>query len=241
MGWIWCYRAKFDQAGNAYCDDCGHRVDVARDVYCPACAAPVREKVPVTDNDPDGLPPLPGELEDHLGLPADDEGRPRPRPGDVLHRPTSSAGRDVPDPADWEARHRFVERLEREPLPTFDRHLDGAGGGYWADLADAEALKAQTAADLADAEADMRERTRLINQEHVLQRAATADPEVNWLMHAPSRYATAKAADEAAQARLDRLLAQMPESVGDFERRASRYRADDDWSGLSPIDRDRGW
>lgn len=84
---------------------------------------------------------------------------------------------------------------------------------------------AQCEEDLAAAEGDLRERDRLLAEEHLHERTVSLDPEtraeVNRFMGARSRWQAAKTAHDAARSRLDRLLADYPGSIGEYERRAT--------------------
>jgi hypothetical protein len=87
---------------------------------------------------------------------------------------------------------------------------------------DAETLLARCEEDLAAAEGDLRERNRLITEQHLHERAASLDPETRAeaarLMGAQGRWDAAVRACEAARSRLDHLLSQYPESIGEYER-----------------------
>jgi hypothetical protein len=172
------------------CAACGQPVR-ATEAYCGLCASPVKEKVPAAIE----------ELDEHLGSPADDLGRPVKR---------------------WSAAERSALLAELDSRPvSFDRHV--GGGDYFSRVADAERLLGQCEDDLGAAEADVRERDRLTASEHIHQRAGTLDRhEAAWLAAADSRRDAALRARDDAREHLNALLAQSPPSIGDNDRAADR-------------------
>jgi hypothetical protein len=227
VGWVWTYRATFDQMGRAFCSNCGEPVLVGRDAFCKSCAHPVREKTPVPDGD--DLPDLYDEAEDA------GEGEPYDKgPGHGIDEFAPGGKRA------WTTAERGAYLQSLGAPRRFDRSLDGPP--LIAQVADAESFLEQAERDFNEATEEWRVASRAIEAEHMADRALNDGDQVEYegFLQSRLRWESARVAYEGARSRLNQLLGaydviSRPDptpvpaeelSIGEYEKFSSRNQPD---------------
>jgi hypothetical protein len=207
------YRARYDADGMPHCGGCGAAVDLTADRFCPACAWVIAERI--VDE------PLHEQMQDHLGEPADNTGRPFKRQvqgydEDEDEEEMAGSGRSQ------EERTRF---LDEHPVRSFSRYLGGGDGGMDLNqqITEAEEVVARCEEAWAEASRDLRDASYHTRHARLAERSGSLTPaersEYIESLNALAHWRRTEAEYEGARARLDALLARWDEqpSLADYE------------------------